>query len=71
MDNCFYTWLGGFIVGGLFVWAIMLANECKYKRVLHALVNLKKYKTIHGKDEYYLDRQPRAWEQARKVLKHD
>jgi hypothetical protein len=38
-------------------------------RCLQALVDLKDYKDEHGKDDYYLRNQPKAWEYARQVLK--
>jgi len=37
-------------------------------RSLRDLVEVKKHKDRHGKDEWYKDAQPMAWEQARKVL---
>ena len=36
---------------------------------LDCLVDLKDHKDKHGKDEYYLTNQPKAWEYARQVLK--
>lgn len=38
------------------------------KLALIRLVELKKYKDIHGKDEYYKTNQPLAWAEAIKAL---
>jgi len=38
------------------------------KSSLQYLVDVKMYKDIHGKDEYYLKNQPLAWEKAKNVL---
>jgi hypothetical protein len=42
------------------------AND--YEFVLRLLVNLKDYKDEHGKDEYYRENQPKAWDLARRTL---
>lgn len=39
--------------------------------VLYNLVKLKEYKDKHGKDERYLEEQPRLWKQARLLLELD
>lgn len=37
-------------------------------KALHFLVEVKEHKDKYGKDEWYNDAQPMAWEQARKAL---
>jgi len=38
------------------------------EEALQELVDLKNYKDEHGKDEFYLENQPKAWKRARAVL---
>jgi len=37
-------------------------------RALAFLVDVKNHKAEHGKDEWYCDAQPMAWEQARNAI---
>ena len=58
-------------VFGLYKWA-KNGNEFKladYKQALIDLLALKDYKTINGKDEYYLKHQPELWNRVRLLLK--
>ncbi len=43
----------------------------KLEWALKVLVSLKDFKDEHGKTAKYLDQQPRAWEDARRVLRKE
>jgi len=52
--------------------------NCKYysaigriqdlQKALEFLVEVKAHKSVYGKDEWYMDAMPMAWEQARRAL---
>lgn len=44
------------------------ANEQRYIEALDGLVRLKAYKDQHGKDDWYDEQQPKAWDIARQAL---
>jgi len=46
----------------------MEKSALKFKKALYFLVEVKDHKDAHGKDEWYNDAQPMAWEQARVAL---
>ena len=43
-------------------------NDLKIRRALRFLVEVKDHKDANGKDDWYEDAQPMAWEQARTAL---
>ena len=48
--------------------ANLIASAPELLESLFELVSLKKWKDEFGKDEWYLEKQPIAWENAEKVL---
>jgi hypothetical protein len=44
-------------------------KNLKLKGALEFLIEVKEHKDEHGKDQWYQDAQPIAWERARKALK--
>jgi hypothetical protein len=43
--------------------------EChEHRQALELLVKIKDHKDEHGKDEWYQESQPMAWDRARKAL---
>jgi len=57
-------------VGAMEEWASGRRSEIEgLTKALQGLVELKKYKDLKGKDAFYLQEQPLAWEQAYEALK--
>jgi len=48
--------------------AKLISSAPKLLEALYELVSLKKWKDEFGKDEWYLEKQPLAWDNAQKVL---
>jgi hypothetical protein len=54
--------------GAMFGHLETLKENEELLNALYELVSLKKWKEEFGKDEWYLEKQPLAWENAEKVL---
>ena len=48
--------------------ANLMANSHELLEALYELISLKKWKDEFGKDEWYSEKQPLAWDNAQKVL---